>query len=99
MSPELITILLGFTALVATQVANMLSINKQFDDVNKRFDDVLKQMTDLRERMARLDGLLSGRRDRDVASRAGGADRGSRRGRSGPRSPATAADVPKGCPA
>lgn len=64
MSPELITILLGFTALMATQVANMLSINK-------RFDDVLKQMAELRERMARLegslDGFLAGRRDRDAA--------------------------------
>ena len=64
MSPELITILLGFTALMATQVANMLSINK-------RFDDVLKQMAELRERMARLegslDGFLAGRRDRNAA--------------------------------
>ena len=64
MSPELITILLGFTALMATQVANMLSINK-------RFDDVLNQMADLGERMARLegslDGFLAGRRDRDAA--------------------------------
>ena len=64
MSPELITILLGFTALMATQVANMLSINK-------RFDDVLNQMAELRERMARLegslDGFLAGRRDRDAA--------------------------------
>ena len=71
MSPELIAILLGFTALVATQTANILSINKRFDDVNKRFDDVLNQMAELRERMARLegsiDGFLAGRRDRDTA--------------------------------
>lgn len=64
MSPELIAILLGFTALVATQATNMLSINK-------RFDDVLNQIGELRERMARLedalDGFLAGRRDRDMA--------------------------------
>ena len=40
-------------------------------DVTKRFDDVKRELAELRERMAKLEGslegLLAGRRDRDVA--------------------------------
>lgn len=35
--------------------------------MNKRFDEVKRELADMRERMAKLEGFLAGRRDRDVA--------------------------------
>ena len=39
----------------------------RFDGVHKRFDAVTRELADLRERIARLEGFLAGRRDRDAA--------------------------------
>lgn len=36
-------------------------------DVGKRFDEVNRELADQRERMAKLEGFLAGRRDRDAA--------------------------------
>lgn len=58
-------------ALGAWLRVDLRGLRREMNDLagsmNERFDQVNRELADLRERMARLEGSLDGRRDRDAA--------------------------------